>query len=191
MNTNPVRSSFLFGAAALWIGFLWGLAEATLFFIVPDVFLTLVALFSLRHSAKVLGCILLGAITGGSIMYFAAVAAPRRSRDMVVEVPFVSAAMLDKTQADLGKNGIWTMVKRPRAGVPYKVYAVQAPRYASWRGFMLVSILARLERFAPFWLAASLLGLLFRKSIATRPGAAVAMHALMWSAGYAWYWSVI
>ncbi len=52
----------------LWLGLFWGFAEATLFFIVPDVLLTLVALFSFRRSAQLMACILVGAVAGGSVM---------------------------------------------------------------------------------------------------------------------------
>jgi hypothetical protein len=40
-STVPIERSWI-----LWAGFIWGFAEATLFFIVPDVLLTFVVLFS-------------------------------------------------------------------------------------------------------------------------------------------------
>jgi hypothetical protein len=83
------------------------------------------------------------------------------------------------------------MVRGPRAGIPYKVYAVQASRYSTWPVFLMVSVLARLERFAPFWIVAGLIGLIFRRPIASHPLRAIAFHAALWIGGYAWYWITI
>jgi membrane protein YqaA with SNARE-associated domain len=174
-----------------WLGFFWGLAEATLFFIVPDVLLTLVALFSFRRSARVLTCILLGALVGGTVMFsFGAKEAPEAT-SAVMQVPFVSAAMFEKTQQSFQHDGIWALTKGPGNGIPYKVYAVQAGKHSGLLLFLLVSLLARLERFALFWLIAGAIGLVFRKNILRQPKITVAIHACIWVLGYAWYWSKI
>jgi membrane protein YqaA with SNARE-associated domain len=175
----------------LWLGFFWGLAEATLFFIVPDVLLTLIALFSFRRSARLLACILAGALCGGSVMFLFGKVAPPEARMTVLQVPFVSPAMLDKTGKSFERDGIWAMTKGPGNGIPYKVYCVQASRYSGLGLFLVVSLIARLERFALFWLIAGGLGVAFRKNILRQPKIAVAVHACIWIAGYAWYWSRI
>jgi hypothetical protein len=175
----------------LWAGAAWGFAEATLFFIVPDVLLTLVALYSFRRSPKLVACILLGALTGGTVMFYLGANKPEQAETLVLRVPFVSEAMFAKTQAGFQRDGIWALARSPGNGIPYKVYCVQASQYAGWPAFIAISALARLERFAPFWLVASLLGLLFRRGIQRRPGAAAAAHACIWILGYAVYWSRI
>jgi hypothetical protein len=68
---------------------------------------------------------------------------------------------------------------------------VQAGKYSGLLLFLLASLLARLERFALFWLIAGAMGLLFRKNILRQPMVAVAVHACTWIIGYAWYWSKI
>jgi membrane protein YqaA with SNARE-associated domain len=188
---RQVYQQALFRRTGLLIAFVWSAAEATLFFVVPDVLLTLVALFSLRQSAKTLAAILAGALLGGSVLYFAGERVPKAAESMVLRVPFVSQGMFAKTRHDLEQSGIWTMVKRPRVGIPYKVYAVQAGRYSTWTRFLLVSTVARLERFAPFWIVAALTGLMFRRTVASHPAPAAAIHAALWIAGYAWYWTTI
>ncbi len=175
----------------LWLGLFWGFAEATLFFIVPDVLLTLVALFSFRRSAQLMACILVGAVAGGSVMFSFGEKNPPQAKALVLQVPFVSPAMFAKTQRGFQHDGIWTLVRSPGNGIPYKVYCVQASRYAGWPLFLTVSAVARLERFAPFWLFASALGLAFRKRINRRPMFPAAVHACLWILGYAWYWSAI
>jgi hypothetical protein len=175
----------------LWLGFFWGLAEATLFFIVPDVLFTLVALFSFRRSARVVACILLGALCGGTIMFYLGAKNPAQAKTVVLRVPFVSIAMFDKTQQSFQSDGIWALTKGPGNGIPYKVYCVQASRHSGLLLFLFVSVLARLERFALFWLIAGAMGFVFRKNILRQPKITVAVHACIWGLGYVWYWARI
>jgi hypothetical protein len=189
--SQPQTSEPVFHPWILWLGLFWGLAEATLFFIVPDVLLTLLALFSFRRSAQLLACIMLGALAGGTMMFYFGEKDPPQAQALVLQVPFVSPAMSVKTQQGFQRDGIWTLVRSPGNGIPYKVYCVQASRYSRWPLFLTVSAGARLERFVPFWLLASALGLAFRKRIHRRPLVPAVVHACLWILGYAWYWSAI
>ena len=195
MDRNPTGESasprLIESPWILWAGVVWGFAEATLFFIVPDVLLTLVALYSFRRSAKLVAFILLGALAGGTVMFYLGGKYPAHAKTVVLRVPFVSAAMFSKTQAGFQRDGLWTLAKAPGNGIPYKVYGVQASQYAGWAAFVAMSVLARLERFAPFWLIAAALGLAFRQRIHRRPLMAAAVHSCLWILGYAWYWSKI
>jgi hypothetical protein len=185
------KPELVFSPWVLWIGFAWGFAEATLFFIVPDVLLTLVALYSLRRSARVIAWILLGALAGGTVMFFLGARNPAQAKAVVLHVPFVSPAMFAKTQQGFQHDGIWTLTKSPGNGIPYKVYCAQASGYARWPLFLAVSALARMERFAPFWVVSGILGAVFRKRIQRRPAVPAVAHAFLWILGYAWYWSAI
>jgi len=69
--SEPRIPEFTLRPWSLWAGFAWGFAEATLFFIVPDLLLTFIALYSFRRSVKVLAFILLGALVGGTLMFCA------------------------------------------------------------------------------------------------------------------------
>jgi membrane protein YqaA with SNARE-associated domain len=168
---------------------LWGFAEATLFFVVPDVLLTFVALYSPRRTPKLVAFILLGSLAGGSLMFYLGARNPQQAETMVLRVPFVSPAMFDKTHRGFERDGLWTLAKAPGNGIPYKVYCVQASRYVTWGSFIAMSVLARLERFAPFWIVAVGLGITFRTRIHRRPAFPAAIHAVLWILGYAWYWS--
>lgn len=190
-TSEPGPPAFIKKLWILWAGVAWGFAEATLFFIVPDVLLTLVALYSLRRSIKLVAFILLGALVGGTVMFYQGAKDPARAQVIVLHVPFVSMAMFTKTHAGFERDGIWTLAKSPGNGIPYKVYCAQASRYAGWPSFIAISALARLERFAPFWLAAAVFGFAFRKQIKRRPWFPTAVHACLWTLGYALYWSTI
>jgi hypothetical protein len=185
---EPASPRFFESPWILWAGVAWGFAEATLFFIVPDVLLTLVALYSFPRSAKLVAFILLGAVAGGTVMFYLGAKDPAQAETVVLRVPFVSAAMFTKTKAGFQGDGLWTLAQAPGNGIPYKVYSVQASQYAGWPAFIAMSVLARLERFAPFWLVAAVLGLAFRRRIHRRPLVAAAVHACLWILGYAWYW---
>ena len=189
--SEPQTPEFIARPWILWAGLLWGFAEATLFFIVPDVLLTLIALLSFRRSAKVLGCILVGALAGGTIMFYLGASQPEKTQAAILHVPFVSQAMFAKTQKSFQRDGIWALTKGPGNGIPYKVYAAQSARYSSLPLFLFASVLARMERFALFWAIAALLGTAFRRKILQQPKIAMAVHVCIWCLGYAWYWSKI
>jgi pimeloyl-ACP methyl ester carboxylesterase len=189
--SDPGPPGFIQKPWILCAGVVWGFAEATLFFIVPDVLLTLVALYSFRRSAKLVAFILLGALAGGTVMFYLGAKNPAGAKALVLHVPFVSDAMFSKTQTGFQRDGIFTLAKAPGNGIPYKVYCVQASHYAGWPAFIAMSVLARLERFAPFWLFAAALGIAFRKRIHRRPLVPAAVHACLWILGYSWYWSKI
>src|SRR6266700_6366706 len=189
--SEPPVPQFTLRPWSLWAGFMWGFAEATLFFIVPDVLLTFIALYSFRRSVKVLTFILLGALAGGTLMFYTGQHSPEQSRAVVLHVPFVSSAMFDRTHQSFERNGIWALTKGSASGIPYKVYCIQASHYSGWPLFLVASVLARMERFALFWAIAGLIGLAFRKSTRRQPTIAAAVHACIWILGYAWYWSKI
>ena len=52
-----------------WTAMAWGFAEATFFFIIPDVFLTYIALKNWRQATRACFWALGGALIGGAVMY--------------------------------------------------------------------------------------------------------------------------
>ena len=80
-------------AASSWVamlGLLWGFAEATVFFIVPDVLLGAVALFAPRAAPRVLAFTLAGALAGGALTYgVSSELDPSRSEAVLERVPTV------------------------------------------------------------------------------------------------------
>src|SRR2546430_827245 len=82
------------------IGFAWGLAEATLFFVVPDVWVSWVALFSFRKSALALAFVVAGSLVGSAIMFAWATREPARAHAVVERVPFVTPAMFQRAAVE-------------------------------------------------------------------------------------------
>jgi membrane protein YqaA with SNARE-associated domain len=169
-------------------GFAWGLFEGAFFFLVPDILLTLTALFSVRRSVRQLLTVLLGSLVAGACLFAWGKARPDQARAAILRVPFVSQRMFDATRKDYETSGVWALCRGPASGIPYKVYAVQAAAHTSLGPFLLVSIPARLERLLLSWALFAVVGRLLRKPVAAHPRQAIGAHAVYWIAIYAWYW---
>ncbi len=126
----------------------WGFAEATLFFIVPDVYLTAVGLSNFRKSIFTCLYALLGAMVGGVVMYYWGIHDVTTALGVLDSIPAISPDMLARTQTDLVDIGIWAILRGPLLGIPYKIFAVQSPSAGvGLMAFLLISIPARLIRF--------------------------------------------
>lgn len=173
------------------IGLLWGLAEGTVFFLVPDVWISRVAL---RHPSRTAGVILatlIGSLLAGALFYPLAVANAAMMKELVNAVPFVTDAMFPKVAGDFEAYGIWAAVMGPLDGTPYKIYAVLAPEYAAYLAFLLTTIPARLGRYLLIALPFALVGVYGRRYFIRWPWLATAIHLAVWVGVYAIYWSAI
>jgi len=135
---------------------LWGLAEATLFFIVPDVVVTWVAVRD-RRSALV-GCAwaTVGALVGGLVMYWWGGTDGATAVAALDAVPAISGSMIEGVRASLEDRGLLALFLGPLTGTPYKIYAVQSGALGSnLPAFVLVSIPARAIRFVLLTLVAA------------------------------------
>ena len=114
-NSSGPLDRFVHGRAATLCAFAWGFAEATLFFFVPDVLLTLIACRSLRASLKATTASILGEsietrgkqVTPGNVAYYAVkqIRQGRRSTGFFKSDAFVVVAysfrMIEKSEAVL------------------------------------------------------------------------------------------
>ncbi len=128
--------------------FLWGFSEATFFFLIPDVILTAIALkgFKIGFYASVIA--LVGALLGGSLMYFMGAFHYELIYDLVVRIPAVSEEMLHKVERQLQEQGLFAMIIGPIGGIPYKTFAITAPSAGiGFWAFLLASVPARFIRF--------------------------------------------
>jgi membrane protein YqaA with SNARE-associated domain len=127
---------------------LWGFAEATLFFIVPDVYLTGVGLYDVRKSLFACLYALLGAMVGGTIMYYWGMRDAAGALGALDAIPSISTDMLARARADVVDMGTRAVPRGLLFGVPYKIFAVQAGSVGvGLISFLLISIPARLIRF--------------------------------------------
>jgi membrane protein YqaA with SNARE-associated domain len=129
---------------------LWGFAEATLFFIVPDVWLTAIAVRLGRAAAfRAAAWTIAGALVGGAVMYDWGASDIRQAAAVLGYLPAISADMVVTSCEGLSAGGLRELFVGSVTGVPYKAFAVSA----SVAGiapvpFLLATIPARAIRFA-------------------------------------------
>ena len=150
----------------LWLAGLWGFAEATLFFIVPDVLLTwIVVRHGTREAVMASLATVAGAVLGGVAMYLWAVHDPTLARAVVSAVPAISASMVSDVGADVQNGAETAIFAGGFTGVPYKIYAVESGAVGigmAW--FLLATLVARLARFlGSVFLAAGLAWLMAQR----------------------------
>ncbi len=189
MNTPVVPTTGGLWQPPGWLGFLWGLAEGTLFFIIPDVLLSWASLAGARCGARLLGAIVVGALLAGTIMYGWASTKPGPAHAAVAAVPFVRERMFDQVNEGYSKHGLIAMLQGPSSGVPYKVYAVLAPPQHDFLRFILLSIPARLERLALSWIVFTAIGCVLRGWMGNHRRLTVGLFLAFWVVTYAIYWS--
>lgn len=187
-NSMPSWAEWMTHWPGTALTFFWGFAEGTLFFILPDIPLSFVAMFRPRRALLHMMGITAGAVLGGALM-FAWSARSVGARVAVSHVPAVRAAMFESAERDWEQHGVWGVSLGPIRGIPYKVYAVEAPAHSTLLVFLLVTIPARLWRFIVVWLGFAGTGALLRK--VGRAGLATPLHAVFWIVTYAIYWTSV
>jgi membrane protein YqaA with SNARE-associated domain len=156
--------------AALALAAVWGFAEATLFFLVPDVWITLVAAFNPAMGRRAAGASLLGALAGGAVMHrLGGSLPPGKTAALLDLIPAISPAMIADVDRQMGERGLSAMLGGPLRGIPYKLYARTAGiRREPMGRFLLWSIPARGIRFLLAALTAGAIGSLARRGTVRR-----------------------
>lgn len=168
----------------------WGIAEATLFFIVPDVLLSWIAIHDLRRALRACAWALAGALVGGCIIWILGYLDPQPVREIFGLVPGISEQMIADVRQQLDSRGLMALFIGPLIGTPYKIYAVEAAGAGfGLLVFLLVSIPARLMRFLVVTLVAGFASHVLRRFVTTR--VLLSLHVILWVGFYAWYFSVM
>jgi hypothetical protein len=130
--------------------FVWGVAEATLFFFVPDVLLSYIGLKNgAKDAARASAIAAIGAGVGGAIMYAWSAADPAAARAAVLAVPAISEAMLTRAAEAMREDWFLATLLGPLSSTPFKVYAILALHAGGTTlpAFALAGVIARLPRF--------------------------------------------
>lgn len=175
------------------LGFVWGFAEATLFFVVADVIISLAGL--LRGWRAGLATALwstLGAVLGGGVLHRWADRSPDAALGAVERVPAVSPEMIADLHEQMrtgvqreSQTGLLAVLMRASTrGVPYKIAAASAPGLGiSLRRFIWITPPARFPRF----MAAAAGGAILAKVARPQRGAVTALIGF-WCIFYTWFW---
>jgi membrane protein YqaA with SNARE-associated domain len=173
-----------------FIAALWGFAEATFFFIVPDVFLSVLGLRNLRRATVACLYALGGALVGGTVMYAWGLRDVNAVLAILDAIPAISPEMLSRVRRSLDHQGIMAVLIGPFLGTPYKIYAVQAA--AAGIGllpFLLISIPARLGRFLAVTICCSWIGNTVLSHCSGRSRLAILFAG--WTGFYAFYFAMM
>jgi membrane protein YqaA with SNARE-associated domain len=175
--------------SALVVAFLWGLAEGTLFFIIPDVYILFVALFHWRRGLLVTLASVAGSLVGGALMYALAAQDGTAMTALLTHIPLISPQMVETVALRMQTDGLVGMVDGPVQGIPYKVYAVQAGRQSlPFLLFLLMTIPARLERLLPLTLGGAVCGGIFIKLTRHHTKLMIGGYAGLWVGVYILYY---
>jgi membrane protein YqaA with SNARE-associated domain len=175
----------------IWIAAaaLWGIAEASLFFVVPDVLITFVVMrFGLCQG--LLLCVvaaIFAAITGYALWLLARHDAAS-ARHIMLLVPAIGPDLLARAHDEIASGWPVHLVTGAMTGVPYKLYAVEAgARGIAPLLFIPMSFVARLTRFVLTAVCAAI----GREAVTRlgKPDWRYGIWALAWIGTYGFYWT--
>lgn len=169
-----------------WIAFAWGLAESTFFFLVPDVWTSRVVLQDRRSGVLACAASVAGALVGGSLLFYLGCHA--QVRDGVLAaldyLPGINPRVISDAALHLHLLGPEALFVGAVRGIPYKLYAIQAPGM-EFTVFLVVSMLSRAGRFA---LVTALAWVIDAKILRNQPLERVLrIHAGSWAVFYLLY----
>lgn len=148
MELTPERQSWANARMVRPLAALWGFAEATLFFVVPDVALGFVALRSRRVALAACLWAFSGALVGGAVMYAWGRAAPAAAEAALGRVPGIDRGVIERVRGELATSGVGAVALGPLRTTPYKIYAVEAGATgAPPLAVLAASVPSRLGRF--------------------------------------------
>lgn len=172
--------------AALAASAVWGYAEATRFFIVPDVLIGWVALHGVRPGALSAFAATAGAVLGGTAVHRDAAAQYAR----LTEIPGISEPMLDEAAERFARDGWAAVMRAPLDGIPYKIYAARSALDGRpLEELVLWTPPARLWRFLLVALGAAGFGAIFGTAIRRREGHFLFGYAAVWAITYVRYYA--
>jgi len=175
---------WILGAAA------WGVAEATVFFIVPDVLLTLAVFrFGLRCALRLSVIAAASASLAGIAMWFWGHGDAASARHAMLLVPAIGPHLLARAAQEMKSGWPLHLVLGAVTGVPYKLYAIEAG--ANGINPVLFAAMSFPARFTRFVLTAAVaaVGRAFANWIEL-PHWGYPGWALVWIAVYAFYFSM-
>ena len=149
------------------------------------------AIFGGRRTWPHLLAAISGSLVGGALLFQWAQVNPVQAHAAVAHVPFIRESMFVRVDEGLRTQGLSTLVLGSVTGIPYKLYAVEAPKFSSERKFLLATPPARAVRFFLVWLAFGGVAAWLRKRRNWRTAQLVQLHAALWVINYAIYWGWI
>jgi membrane protein YqaA with SNARE-associated domain len=171
------------------LAFLWGAAEAVVFFVVADVPITMMsARIGFRTGLIAALCATAGALLGGVLLYHWASADAAGVDRMLDLVPAISVDHIAAAKQEMADDWIAATLVGGFSGAPYKLYAAAAGEQGlRLLPFLAISLIARLSRFLCSAALAQGLTMILKRFNSDR--LALPLIGLFWVAFYVWYWT--
>lgn len=183
METHCRRRTALIGSLV------WSFLEATVFFVVPDVWLSFCGFFKFRTVVGTLLASVVGSMLGATVLS----CVPAISQVWHL-LPGFYPRMLEVAHGHLAQHGAYGLLVGPKSGIPYKFYVSEASTLGiSLSSVLLWTPLARLERIAIAPLAVWLLWSIVRRTRVNQLRAKrilLGAIACYWIGLYVWYWGI-
>lgn len=167
---------------------LWAFAEATVFFVVPDVILTAVAVRCGWRTGLIAALAASIAAALGGIVVYLVTAGGTDTLALFEKLPAISTYMVAEVRAAMeDANWPWAMLDGSFSGIPYKLYAASAAEAGvPILALALWSVPVRLVRFVLLAGLAALARPLLLRWLG--PRLAMLPLAALWIAFYAVFW---
>jgi len=174
--------------AALVVAGVWGFAEATLFFVVPDVWLGFVALFAPRRALPAFGITLVGAVLGALVLYVLAPMLPGLP-GYFDALPAISAEDIERTTSSLRADGPLAFVSSLFQGLPIKLHVHAAALLGlPLPGVLAMVVVNRLLRIGLVTVGIAVVGHVLRAPIRRHPAITLTLYGLGVIAVYIYFW---
>lgn len=165
---------------------LWGYAEATRFWLIPDILLVWIGLNRTKSIVPSVVAATIGATLGGAAMHQNA----HEEHPRLTQIPGISDAMLEDAHERFASRGWGAVVRAPIDGIPYKVYATESGVAGTPLAVLIAwTPVARAWRFLLTALAAGLIGAVFSRSVHRNEGGWLVATLCFWVVVYVRYFA--
>ena len=174
----------------LGLAFVWGLSEATIFFIVPDVIISFIALkYGFRQGVFAAAASVGGAVLGGVLAFMWGKSDIVGARAFFDMLPAIAPSTIARAASEIAEPSFGlSMFMGSLSGVPFKLYASEAG--AAGTSLLTFALLTPVVRLPRFLLAAVLAGLANRFLPRRFSAEKWKVLALFWIAFYVLFWTL-
>jgi hypothetical protein len=167
----------------------WGMAEAIVFPVVPDVALYLLAVAAPKHAARLFAAAIVGALAGAAVLAGLTTVDVGSARSLIFAIPGISPQMLQAAERAFAGGDVLGFVGFG-PGTPVKVYIV-AWVHAGGSPLLLAVgvILNRLTRMGPGVLVTAIIGSLAPGLLRRHERLVLAIYVGLWVLTYVLYFA--
>lgn len=170
------------------VGFLWGLAEGSFFFIVPDVYIGFVTMRSPKAGAVAWLTSILGSLAAIVCIFCCLRLFEWPYLEFLQGIPGISEALLDRVGTSMQEHGLPYTPLLVLSGIPLKVFGALAfVQEMSLVSVLLWTVFARIVRIGPVYLAFACVHRCFGRQIESRRQQWFLVVAVIWVLFYIFY----